>query len=169
MRYLITIMALLTMLFAATIHATNQVPFKNQISSTIANYNRATPQIATSGVINKGGVQILAAHGFKTIIDLRTASEGVKDEKRAVELADMHYINIPVTNAGINDDQLAAFTEAIESVETPVLIHCASGNRVGALWATYRISKGIAQKIALEEGRTAGMRAGMEQKVRDNL
>ena len=56
---------------------------------------------------------------------------------------------------------------AIEDAQTPVLVHCASGNRVGALWTTYRLSKGINSEIAFEEGRAAGMRPSLEQKVKE--
>ena len=143
-----------------------QVPFGNEIQSPIKNYNRATPTIATSGTIGKGGVKELAKRGFVTIIDLRTENEGTAEEKKNVELAGMNYINISVTGAGINYKQLAAFTETIEKAQQPVLIHCASGNRVGALWTTYRLSKGIDSEIAFEEGRTAGMQPILEEKVR---
>jgi protein tyrosine phosphatase (PTP) superfamily phosphohydrolase (DUF442 family) len=54
----------------------------------------------------------------------------------------------------------------IEKAQTPVLVHCSSGNRVGALWTTYRLSKDINPKIAFEEGRTAGMKPLLEEKVR---
>ncbi len=143
-----------------------QVPFGTEIQSPIKNYNRATPTLATSGIIGKGGVKELAKKGFATIIDLRTENEGTAEEKKNVESAGMNYINIPVTGAGINNKQLAAFTESIEKAQTPVLVHCASGNRVGALWTTYRLSKGIDSEIAFEEGRTAGMQPFLEEKVK---
>lgn len=164
MKIIICSVALLSLFFMGTVHANGQAPFGNEVSA-VKNYNRATSQIATSGVIGDG-VQALAQHGFKTIIDLRTEAEGTHEEKVAVEAAGMRYVNIPVTGAGINDEQLAAFTKAIEATETPVLVHCASGNRAGALWATYRMSKGIVPEIALEEGRTAGMSAAMEANVK---
>ncbi len=169
MRYIIAIMTLLTVgLSAGTAHATNQAPFGNQVN-TIKNYNRATSQIATSGVVGNAGVKALAEQGVKTIIDLRTEAEGIEDEKIAVESTGMRYINIPVTSAGISDRQLAIFSDMIEKAEKPVLIHCASGNRAGALWTAYRISKNIAPDIAFEEGRTAGMQPDMEAKIKATL
>ena len=164
MKTIICSVALFSLLFVGVVHANEQAPFGNQVSE-VKNYNRATSQIATSGVIGDGA-QALAKHGFKTIIDLRTEAEGTQEEKLAVEAAGMRYVNIPVTGAGINDAQLAAFTKAIEATQTPVLVHCASGNRAGTLWATYRMSKGVAPEIALEEGRTAGMSGAMEANVK---
>ena len=164
MKTIICSIALFSLLLMGIAHANEQASFGNQVSA-VKNYNRATSQIATSGVIGEG-VQELAAHGFKTIIDLRTEAEGTLEEKLAVEAAGMRYINIPVTGAGINKTQLAAFTKAMEATQTPVLVHCASGNRAGALWATYRMSKGVSPAIALEEGRTAGMNEAMEANVK---
>ncbi len=164
MKTIICSVALFSLLFVGNVHANEQAPFGNEVSA-VKNYNRATSQIATSGVIGDG-VQVLAQHGFKTIIDLRTEAEGTHEEKVAVEAAGMRYVNIPVTGAGINAEQLAAFTKVIEATETPVLVHCGSGNRAGALWATYRMSKGVASEIALEEGRTAGMSVAMEANVK---
>ncbi|MDP1558121.1 MAG: protein tyrosine phosphatase family protein [Nitrosomonas sp.] len=168
MKISISITILLGLFLAGTAFASNQMPFGSQAPA-VKNYNRATSQIATSGIIGEEGIKVLAVHGFKTIIDLRTEAEGTHEEKLAVEATGMRYVNIPVTGTGINDDQLTAFTKTIEATQTPVLVHCGSGNRAGALWATYRISKGVAPEIALEEGRTAGMGLEMEQKVKAAL
>ena len=164
MKTIISIIILLSILLAGTAYATNQTPFGNQVSA-VKNYNRTTSQIATSGIIGEKGIEILAEQGFKTIIDLRTQAEGTDDEKLAVEAAAMSYVNIPVTGEGINEGQLAAFTQAIENEKMPALVRCASGNRAGAMWAAYRISKGVSPEIAIEEGRAAGMQPEMEQKI----
>jgi uncharacterized protein (TIGR01244 family) len=166
MKYIFTLLYVLVLISPTASAADIQVPFGNEIQSPIKNYNRATPTLATSGTIGAGGVKELAEKGFATIIDLRTEKEGTAEEKINVESAGMRYINIPVTGAGINHEQLAAFTKTIEETQTPVLVHCASGNRVGALWTTYRLSKGIDSIIAFEEGRTAGMKPFLEEKVR---
>ncbi|SDH63582.1 beta-lactamase hydrolase domain-containing protein [Nitrosomonas sp. Nm132] len=159
------IIAWLLILLTSITHAANQTPFGNQIKA-VTNYNRATTQVATAGILSEGGVQELAGQGFRTIIDLRTEAEGILAEKLAVEAAGMRYINIPITSAGINDEQLVTFTGAIEQAATPVLLHCASGNRAGAMWTAYRLSKGVAPDIAFEEGRTAGMQISMEEKIK---
>lgn len=165
MKFISSFIILLHILFyTCTAYAENLIPFGNQMRA-IENYNRATSQIATSGEIGKNGAEILAEQGFKTIIDLRTRTEGTDNEKRDVEAAAMRYINIPVTSEGINKEQLATFTKAIENAEMPALVHCASGNRAGAMWAAYRISIGVPPEFALEEGRAAGMRPEMQQKI----
>lgn len=168
MKYFTIIMTLVAILLASAAQAANRTPFGHQVS-TVHNYYRISTQVATSGLIGDGGAQLLAAHNFKTIIDLRTANEGTDEEKALVDTAGMTYINIPMTVAGISAEQLARFTKAIETAQTPVLIHCGSGNRAGAMWASYQISKGVDPEAALEEGRKIGMRPPMEEKVRASL
>ena len=168
MKYFTILMTLVAILLTNTAQATNRTPFGHQVS-TVQNYYRISTQIATSGLIGVGGAQLLAAHNFKTIIDLRTANEGTDEEKALVDAANMTYINIPMTVAGISAEQLAKFTKAIETAQKPVLIHCGSGNRAGAMWASYQISKGIDPEIALAEGRKAGLRPPLEEKVKDAM
>ena len=48
-----------------------------------------------------------------------------------------------------------------------MLLHCASSNRVGAVWAAYRNGKGADIEAAIAEGKAAGMRApAFEEAVR---
>ena len=156
MKYFFYFVAVLTVFFTpmTTIHASERVPFGHQVFQ-VQNYSRATDQIAISGLIGDGGIKSLASHGFKTIIDMRTANEGTADEKALVD--------------GISEEQLSAFTKAIESAEKPVLIHCGSGNRAGAMWAAYLIRKGTAPEQAIEAGRKAGMRPPLEEKIRESF
>lgn len=168
MKYFIIFTSLAAILFTGIAYATDRVPYGNQVY-TVQNYARITPQIATSGMIGDGGATLLAAHNFKTIIDLRTATEGTQEEKVLVEAANMVYVNIPTTVTGFDDEQLAAFTAAIEGSEKPILVHCGSGNRAGGMWASYQISKGVDPETALAEGRKAGMRPAMEEKVKESM
>lgn len=168
MKYFLSILAIIATTFYISMTAANasgRVPFGHQVFQ-VQNYSRATDQIAISGLIGDGGIKSLASHGFKTIIDMRTPNEGTAAEKAIVDINGMNYINIPMTVAGISEEQLSAFTKAIESAEKPVLIHCGSGNRAGAMWAVYLIKKGTDPEQAIEAGRKAGMRAPLEEKIR---
>lgn len=166
MKYSIILMTLVAILFTSMTQAAGRVPFGHQVIA-VQNYSRATEQIALSGMISEGGVPALAATGFKTVIDLRTKNEGVMEEKALVDMSGMMYVNIPTTVAGITKEQVAAFTKVIESVQTPVLIHCGSGNRASAMWASYRITKGTDPEVAIEEARKTGLRPPLEEKLRE--
>lgn len=164
MKYFVTLIAALVTLLASTTFA-ERIPFGHQVS-TVQNYNRAAPQVATSGLIGDGGAPLLAAHGFRTVIDMRTVNEGTNEEKGLVENAGMVYVNIPMTVADLSNEHLEAFTKAMAQSPKPILVHCGSGNRAGAIWASYLISQGTDPEEALAEGRKAGMRPPLEEKVR---
>ncbi len=166
MKYSIILMALMAILFTTLAQASGRVPFGHQVIE-VQNYSRATEQIAISGMISDGGTQALAATGFKTVIDLRTRNEGTAEEKALVDRAGMIYVNIPTTVAGISKEQVAEFTKIIESTPKPVLLHCGSGNRASAMWASYRITKGVEPEVAIEEARKMGLRPPLEEKLRE--
>lgn len=148
-----------------------QVPFGNAVSKDVVNYHRHTPFIATSGKIKGDGLQELKKLGFKTILDLRGKSEGVADEKLAAEKLELVHLNIPVNKKGWPDqEELNRFKQLIENKDNrPLLVHCGSANRVGAMWAYYRITQGVSKEQAVEEGRTIGMRPKWEKRMLKNL
>ena len=167
MKYSIILITLAGMLFTGLAQAAGgRVPFAHQVIP-VQNYSRATEQVAISGMISDGGVQALSATGFKTVIDLRTKNEGTAEEKGLVDSVGITYVNIPTTVAGITKEQVAQFAKVFESAQTPVLIHCGSGNRASAMWASYRITKGTDPEVAIEEARKSGLRPPLEEKLRE--
>jgi uncharacterized protein (TIGR01244 family) len=167
----IATLSLVVGLNGAPAHAAgSEVPFGDKVSSAIVNYNRTRPQIATSGLVREGGIGELKALGFTAIIDLRTPPEGTAAEKAAAAATGLRYFNIPVSKGTPRDDQVREFATLVEDVTNyPVLVHCASANRVGAMWTLYRVMKGIPFSIAVEEGRTVGMKLSRENAVRARL
>ena len=152
---------------AADTAESTQVPFGDKMGAEVANYNRLRPFLATGGSIDLKEVPSLKAKGFRTIIDLRTPEEGTEEERTAVEAAGMTYVNLPIAKGAPTDEQIARLAELLEDQDAaPILLHCGSGNRVGAAWAIYRARKGIPLEIAIEEGRTTGMRPSREAQVR---
>lgn len=133
----------------------------------VRNYNMVTRDIATSGTIYKTGYEELKANGFATILDLRTPKEGVAEESSRAQHLHMNYINMPVYSAvNISLEQVAKFAEIVESAPKPLLIHCVSGNRVGAMWSLYQMRKGDAVESAYKVGRAIGLRSDVEEQLR---
>lgn len=156
---------LLTSLAANWVAAKELVPYPAQIND-IMRYQRVAPNIATSGALDSNAIQELVKHDFRTVIDLRTEQEGTESEKLAVKKNDMEYFNIPITREGIDESQLAAFKEILTQAEFPILLHCSSGNRAGAMWTVYRLSEGIPADRAFKEGRAAGMNDAMAETIK---
>ena len=137
--------------------AAQDVPSSNQGGALAVNYIRLRPHIATAGVLRDGAIPGLKALGCTTVVDLRGPDEGTAVEKKAVGAAGIRYVNSPVRGAP-TDAQIAEFARVVEDAQNgPLLVHCASGNRVGAMWALYRARKGAPVDVALEEGRAIGL------------
>ena len=147
-----------------------QAPFGGSVSLAISNYNRVSPYIANAGLLHAGGLEEAQALGFELVIDLRGSNEeGVKAEQKRAEAIGIAYLNIPIISQTLNWDLVDIYTTAVDNAKHyPILIHCVSSNRSGALWALYRARKGIPAIIAIEEGRAAGL-AGAEGVVRKML
>ena len=124
-------------------------------------------RVPVEGVLSGGQpspeqIEAAARAGFRTVINLRTEGEpGFEWEREAVESLGMRYVLLPVAGAdGLTRENVESLDAALEQAlgEGPVLLHCASGNRIGAILALRAawLQEVDAQK-ALEYGRASGM------------
>jgi len=145
-------------------------PFGSQVSTAIVNYNRASPNIGTAGLLKDGGLNEAMALGFKTIIDLRGGSEaGVTEEEAEAEELGIRRYHVPVTTRRIAQTLLDRFAAIIEEpAYYPILAHCVSANRASAMWALYRAGRSVDPIVAIEEARAGGL-TSREATVRDML
>jgi uncharacterized protein (TIGR01244 family) len=129
--------------------------------SLIVNYRLVRPGIGTAGKVTPEGLAQLKALGFRTIVNLRTEQEGAQDEEAAVRGLGLRYEWVPVTPETLTVDDVSRVRKVLDDPSAaPILLHCASANRVGAVWAIIEIQRGKAQEAALAEGREIGLRAG---------
>jgi uncharacterized protein (TIGR01244 family) len=116
--------------------------------------------VTSSGQPDEAALEVYARSGYAAVIDIRTAKEprGMDDERAVVEGLGMDYVLLPIRGSdGITFENAAALDKLIDSYDAPVLVHCGSGNRVGALLALAKASEGMDDEQALEYGREAGM------------
>jgi protein tyrosine phosphatase (PTP) superfamily phosphohydrolase (DUF442 family) len=110
----------------------------------------------------------VAASGFRSVVSLRTAAEGVdlKKERSLVEKSGMHYYNIPVASSAPRAEQADEFRRvAKEQSNHPMLVNCASANRVGAFMMIYRVlDQGWSVDKAREEAVKIGLRGEQLEK-----
>lgn len=124
----------------------------------IVNYRVVRPGLATAGKLSPQALDQLKAKGFKTVVDLRTEAEGTAAEKLAVEAQGLRYVWVPITAATFSAADVAAVGKVLnDSAAAPVLLHCASANRVGAVWAVLQVQQGR----SLEEAEAAGQEIGL--------
>ena len=136
--------------------------------SLIPNYTRLRSDLAAAGQPTETGLQRLREMGFRVVIDLRAPSEGTAAEEAAVKAAGLRYVSVPVTPETFRREDVEAVARILdERGRGPVLLHCSSSNRVGAVWAVLQSTKGRTYEEAEAEGRKAGLRSpGMIAAVR---
>lgn len=102
-----------------------------------------------------------ANSGFRAVLSLRAEDEGINlaRERMLVEKAKMRYFNIPVVSAAPRVAQADEFISILKNKSNhPMLINCASANRVGAFMMIYRVlEQGWSEEKALEEAKKIGL------------
>ena len=115
--------------------------------------------ISAAGQPDKAAFEVFANSGYTTVIDLRGEQEtrGL-DEPAVVESLGLTYVLFPITGLeAISFENAARLDELIESADGPVLVHCGSSNRVGALLALSKSLKGADADEAMEYGLEGGL------------
>ena len=127
--------------------------------------------VLTGGQPTDEQLAALRDAGYKTIINLRQPDErGTRGEAEKVAELGMTYVALPVAGAeDLNEENAVALAAALETAERPVLLHCGSGNRVGALLAMKAfLVDGASADEALDLGLAGGV-TRLEPAVREKL
>ena len=125
--------------------------------------------ITPAGQPDAATLKVFAENGYAAVIDLRTVGEdrGL-DEPAVVAGLGMKYVAMPIGRQGITFENAEALDKLLAEFDEPVLLHCGSSNRVGALLALRAARNGASDAEALEIGRRAGL-SSLESSVRQAL
>jgi uncharacterized protein (TIGR01244 family) len=142
----------------------------NARSLDLPNEKEPLKGITTSGQPTAEQLATVAAAGYMTVIDLRTPKEDRgMDEEAVVKKLGMTYVSIPIDGAGgVTFANAATLDKLLSTAKEPVLLHCSSGNRAGALLALRAKHDGADDDDALALGVAAGV-TGLKQTVQDKL
>ncbi|MCP4300111.1 MAG: hypothetical protein GY783_05980 [Gammaproteobacteria bacterium] len=125
--------------------------------------------ITSAGQPDEAAFKVFADSGYAAVIDLRTDGEARGlDEPAVVEGLGMDYVPLPIGRDDISFEKAKALDALINRYDEPVLVHCASANRVGALLALRASIDGAEDDVAIEIGKTGGL-TRLEPKVREIL
>lgn len=109
------------------------------------------PGVTLAGALDADALAALAGRDM-LVIDLTTAGEEAGTESERVAGLGMTYENIPVSGPTLDPAQLDRIAGLLADREgEDVIIHCATGNRAGMVWAALRLEQGIALETALQE------------------
>jgi uncharacterized protein (TIGR01244 family) len=135
----------------------------------ITNFTQVDAVVACGGATETAALDGLKNDGFRSVINLRTASEaGANIEQNAARASalGLRYIHIPFNGQSPDPKAVDAFLAAVaDPSNQPVYIHCASATRVGAVWLVKRVLQDDwSVEKATEEARLIGLRsAPLEQ------
>ncbi|MCB9848905.1 MAG: hypothetical protein H6814_10875 [Phycisphaeraceae bacterium] len=108
------------------------------------------------------GLREARDHGVRTIINLRPVEHTEQyvhfDEPQAAFELGMEYFNIPVEPSTITPEAVEALATALQSTGRPVLIHGASMDEVGGIWAAYLVRY---QNVPIDEAMASARAAGL--------
>lgn len=127
--------------------------------------------IVSAGRLASADIARLREAGIREVIDLTPDAETPDfDESAAVRTAGLSYSNLPLRGAvDLTRENVLAFDALLRAAKRPLLVHCASGNRVGAI-AALRAAwvDGRNAEDAIGIGKAWGLKS-LESEVRRKL
>ena len=111
-----------------------QAPAKDVVAG-VRNFTKVDSTIACGGALSPEAFAALKEAGYRSIVNLRTASEqgaSVEDEQKAAQEAGLKYIHLPFASTSPDAAKVDEFLKA-------VALHCASGGRASMFWAVKRV------------------------------
>lgn len=107
------------------------------------NYARLDANFATGGDTSAEAFATLKKMGFRTVINLRTASEPGVDlaaEEKLVTATGLRYVGLPFSPSAPEASAIENFLRVVkDGASQPVYIHCHSGQRANAFWLIKRV------------------------------
>ncbi|RPI53323.1 MAG: hypothetical protein EHM55_14145 [Acidobacteria bacterium] len=139
------------------VHAQRETP-----PAGVVNYTRVDATVACAGATPVQALPELKKSGFASVINFRMPQEqgaNIDEAKAAAAQVGLKYIHLPHQTP--TPEVAAAFLKAVaDPSNQPVYIHCASANRVGAMWFIKRVKlDGWDVERAMKEAEAIGLRA----------
>lgn len=138
-----------------------QNPQKETLPGSV-NVTRVDATVACAGATSADAFPEIKKRGYAAIINLRREQEPgaeIAAARSAASAAGLKFIHIPVDSANPDAASAEAFIKAVtDPANQPVFIHCASANRVAAMWLIKRVVvDGWEIARATQEAETIGL------------
>jgi protein tyrosine phosphatase (PTP) superfamily phosphohydrolase (DUF442 family) len=127
----------------------------------VPNPQQPLPNLATAGQPGPAHFEALKAAGTEVVLDIRDPMEPRPlDVPETIRRLGMEYVNVPVRQGMLDDEMLdRALAELRKNADRPMLLHCASANRVGGVLIPYFIlDQGMSEDDAIEAAMRIGLR-----------
>lgn len=149
--------------------ATLAVAQEKQTRAGITNFTKVDAVVACGGATETSALEGLKADGFKSVINLRLASEAganIEENQAKAKALGLNYFHLPFSGASPDPKIVDQFLSIVSTpANQPVYIHCGSANRVGAVWLVKRVMQdGWPVDRATTEAKAIGLSApGLEK------
>jgi uncharacterized protein (TIGR01244 family) len=129
----------------------------------IVNFTKVDAVVACGGATETSALDGLAKDGFKSVINLRLATEAnanIELNATHAKSLGLNYLHIPFNGQQPDPQAVDHFLAAIANkANQPVYVHCGSASRVGAMWMVKRVLQdGWTIEKATEEAKLIGLR-----------
>lgn len=148
-----------------------EISLEAALAPVLENAKFPNAQTVVSGKLSAEQVVKAAEAGIEHIINLQPESELSFDERAEVEAQGINYTHLPIAGAeDLKQVNLLEFDKALRTHHgKKTLIHCGSGNRVGACMALRAgWLRGRKMDTAMQQGKEHGL-TGLEEEVRMRL
>jgi uncharacterized protein (TIGR01244 family) len=140
-----------------------QAPVKQERAG-IVNFTKVDAVVACGGATETTALDGLAKDGFKSVINLRLASEpnaNIDLNAAHAKSVGLKYIHLPFNGQQPDTAVVDKFLAAVaDKSNQPAYIHCGSASRVGAVWLVKRVLQdGWTIEKATEEAKLIGLRS----------
>lgn len=148
--------------FAVIVATAFVVAQEKQTRAGITNFTKVDAVVACGGATETSALDGLKADGFKSVVNLRLAEErgaNVAEGEAKAKSLGMNYFHLPLSGASPDPAIVDRFLSVVSNTANqPVYIHCASANRVGAVWLVKRVMQdGWAVDKATAEAKLIGL------------
>src|SRR5688572_25875573 len=129
----------LTAIFAVSVSilAAQSGVTKQEVTG-IRNLSRLETTVACAGAVTPSSMVEIKKMGFKSVINLRQATEAgadIEGSTAAAKAAGLNYVHVPFNGSAPDTAAVDQFLKAIqEPGAEPAFIHCASANRAALMW-----------------------------------
>lgn len=120
------------------------------------------PTVITGGQPSAAHLESFKAAGGEVILDLRDPMEPRPvDEAALAHSLGLEYVNVPVGAGTLTDETLDRVLDVLHrSSGRQVLVHCASGNRVGGVLLPFLVNdEGFDEEDAIGQAMRVGLRS----------
>ncbi len=126
----------------------------------VINANQALPRVVTAGQPGPAHFRAMKEAGVQVVVDLRHPEEPRGfDEPALLSELGLEYVVIPVTDETLTDETLDQVTSVMRAnADREVVVHCASGNRIGGALMPYLI---LDHHFTEDDASMAALRMGL--------